>query len=82
MPNSEDLGSHSSDFVQVSASASDLFLAGDGFWGVMMEVDNREARLLEAILAVSLILLSSFLHNQHPGLLTALGYSLCHIRYT
>lgn len=33
--------------------ASDLFMAGDGLWGVMMEVDNREARLLESVLTVS-----------------------------
>lgn len=34
------------------ASAFELFLAGHGLWGVMMEVDNREARLLESVLAV------------------------------
>ena len=37
----------------LSALASDIFIAGDGLWGVMMEVDNREARLLESVLAVS-----------------------------
>jgi hypothetical protein len=35
-------------------SACDLFLAGDALWGVMMEVDNREARLLESILTASI----------------------------
>jgi hypothetical protein len=34
-------------------SASGLFLSGNGLWGVMLEVDNREARLLESIMAVS-----------------------------
>ncbi len=33
--------------------AADLFVAGDSLWGVMMEVDNREARLFESVLAVS-----------------------------
>ena len=80
MADSGDVGSNSS--VSVQSSASDLFLAGDGFWGVMMEVDNREARLLEAILAVSPTFPSSFLHNGHPCLSALLGQSLCHIRYT
>jgi hypothetical protein len=35
---------------EVSAS---LFAAGLGLWCVVLEVDNREARLLEAVVAVS-----------------------------
>ena len=31
-----------------------LFIAGAELWTVMLEVDNREARLLEAVIAVSL----------------------------
>lgn len=31
-----------------------LFLAGVNLWSVMLEVDNREARLLEAVVAVRL----------------------------
>lgn len=30
-----------------------LFVAGVSLWSVMLEVDNREARLLEAVVAVS-----------------------------
>jgi hypothetical protein len=34
-------------------SSSDLFVAAVSVWSVMLETDNREARLLEAVLAVS-----------------------------
>jgi hypothetical protein len=33
-------------------NGSDIFLTGAHLWGVMLEVDNREARLLEAVVAV------------------------------
>jgi len=33
-------------------SGSDFFITGVHLWGVMLEVDNREARLLEAVVAV------------------------------
>lgn len=39
--------------IAAESSAADLFVAGDTLWGVMMEVDNREARLSESVLAVS-----------------------------
>lgn len=32
--------------------ARDLCISGQTLWGVMLEVDNREARLVESILAV------------------------------
>jgi hypothetical protein len=38
---------------QAEVSAS-LFAAGLGLWCVVLEVDNREARLLEAVVAVRL----------------------------
>ena len=38
---------------QAGVSTS-LFLAGVNLWSVMLEVDNREARLLEAVVAVRL----------------------------
>ena len=37
---------------QAEVSAG-LFVAGVSLWSVMLEVDNREARLLEAVVAVS-----------------------------
>ena len=36
-----------------SESSLDLFVAGVSVWSVMLETDNREARLLEAVVAVS-----------------------------
>lgn len=39
--------------VSGNSLSSDLCLSGLRLWGVIMEVDNREARVLEAILAVS-----------------------------
>ena len=50
-PASEELNPHNT--VSAKFLTSDLFLIGDALWGVMMEVDNREARLLESVLAVS-----------------------------
>lgn len=47
---------------QAEVSAS-LFTAGVGLWCVVLEVDNREARLLEAVVAVGFVArpsLSSF----------------------
>lgn len=41
------------DTSQGEVSAA-LFDAGLGLWSVVLEVDNREARLLEAVVAVSL----------------------------
>ena len=32
-----------------------LFVAGVNLWSVMLEVDNREARLLEAVIAVDTV---------------------------
>lgn len=37
----------------MSESSLDLFVAGVSVWSVMLETDNREARLLEAVVAVS-----------------------------
>lgn len=34
-------------------TSAGLFVAGANLWSVMLEVDNREARLLEAVVAVS-----------------------------
>ena len=34
-------------------AARSLFLAGLKMWGVMLEVDNREARKVETVMAVS-----------------------------
>lgn len=38
--------------IQADAAAN-LFVAGQKLWSVMLEVDNRETRLLEAVVAVS-----------------------------
>ncbi len=38
--------------VSADASASLLFLTGANLWSVMLEVDNREARMQEAVVAV------------------------------
>jgi hypothetical protein len=35
--------------------SSDLFVAGVNLWSVMLEVDNREARLVEAVIAASFL---------------------------
>ncbi len=40
-----------------------LFVAGVNLWSVMLEVDNRETRLFEAILAVRVYLLYSIQSN-------------------
>lgn len=32
--------------------STDLFIAGVNLWAVMLEVDNRESRLVEAVVAV------------------------------
>jgi hypothetical protein len=42
----------SSELLQPEVS-SILFIAGANLWSVMLEVDNREARLFEAVVAVS-----------------------------
>ncbi|KIW92099.1 uncharacterized protein Z519_07083 [Cladophialophora bantiana CBS 173.52] len=36
--------------------AAGLFIAGARLWSVMLEVDNREARMLEAVIAASLLI--------------------------
>ncbi|KAJ9641257.1 hypothetical protein H2204_002935 [Knufia peltigerae] len=38
--------------IQADAAAN-LFVAGQKLWSVMLEVDNRETRLLEAVVAIS-----------------------------
>jgi hypothetical protein len=53
---------------QAEISAS-LFAAGVSLWCVVLEVDNREARLLEAVVAVSF----SYISFVVPSLLSALA---------
>jgi hypothetical protein len=49
---------------EVSAS---LFLTGVNLWSVMLEVDNREARLLEAVVAVSSNQPNPWMKSLHNG---------------
>lgn len=55
---------HTAEFTLLSAS--DLFITGESLWGVMMEVDNREARLLESIFAVRGPLLPTIFSVVYP----------------
>lgn len=41
-------------------TSAGLFVAGVNLWSVMLEVDNREARLFEAVFAVSISSLNLF----------------------
>jgi hypothetical protein len=40
-------------YKPMTETSLDLFVAGTSVWSVMLETDNREARLLEAVIAVS-----------------------------
>lgn len=50
-PSHSSTASNDSSRQDVSAA---LFIAGVNLWSVMLEVDNREARQLEAVIAVSI----------------------------
>lgn len=50
-PEDSSLYAMGSEMNQVDVSSS-LFVAGVNLWSVMLEVDNREARLVEAVVAV------------------------------
>lgn len=51
-PNVDNVFTTPNGTIQTDAAAS-LFAAGQKLWSVMLEVDNRETRLLEAVVAVS-----------------------------